>query len=702
MTVKTSRNIASILIANRGEIAVRVIRTCKKMGIRAIGVYSEADRYAPHVGLADEAVLIGPAESAQSYLNAEAIIAAAQRTGADAIHPGYGFLSESEVLITACEREGITFIGPHREAIRLMGSKIESKNLADKAGVATIPGYHGADQSEAALAAVAKDIGFPLMIKASAGGGGRGMRRIDSTEQLIAELPQAKQEALSGFGDDSVLLEKLITTPRHIEVQLAADKLGNIVHLFERECSIQRNHQKVIEEAPAAFLEDTQRAQLFKDAIILGQTIAYDSLGTVEFLLDDDTGETYFLEMNTRLQVEHPVTEAITGFDLVEWQIRIAAGEALPTSQEQITASGWAIEARVNAEDPANSYRPETGTVSLYREPHLDDVRIDSGIRQGSEVTPYYDPMLAKIIGSGEDREQARQALLRGLADLTLVGVGTNLAFLSSVLRHNNFVASTLTTNYLSETFSEDWQNKSSDDTLLICAAVASVMTLEQKTSAEETRTEQTSKIQASASQHVSPWQSLGSFRVLARSGLIGKTRVNLITPEGDIETVVISGSKGVYQTKIAAHPDKAREDGRRNCNARWLEAKILQIEIDSLSRRLKVDYLDQEVILHWTGHSYRYQQLNEQQRALSDAGYEGSGERKVTATLPGQVTEIKVAVGDQVSAGDTLVVLDSMKLLHNLNAQTDGTVAEIFCTKGDNVEGGAVLIELIPAELVA
>ena len=479
----TAANIKSILIANRGEIAVRIIRTCQRMGIRAIAVYSEADRYAPHVALADQAVLIGPAESAQSYLNAEAIITAAQRTGADAIHPGYGFLSESEVLIAACEREAITFIGPHREAIRLMGSKIESKSLAEKAGVATIPGYHGADQSESALAKAAEEIGFPIMIKASAGGGGRGMRRINSSEQLVAELPQAKQEALSGFGDDSVLLEKLIASPRHIEVQLAADKQGNIVHLFERECSIQRNHQKVIEEAPAAFLDEEQRAQLFRDAIILGKAIRYDSLGTVEFLLDHDTGETYFLEMNTRLQVEHPVTEAITVLDLVEWQIRIAAGEDLPATQEQIKAKGWAIEARVNAEDPANNYRPETGPINLYREPSCADVRVDSGIRQNSVISPYYDPMLAKVIGQGTDREQARQALIRGLGEFTIAGTGTNLEFLSSILRHVNFSAGALTTNYLKDTFTDGWKKPPGNDTLLICAALAGAMSVERLSS---------------------------------------------------------------------------------------------------------------------------------------------------------------------------------------------------------------------------
>jgi 3-methylcrotonyl-CoA carboxylase alpha subunit len=639
----------------------------------------------PHVALADEAVLIGPAESAQSYLNAEAIIAAAQRTAADAIHPGYGFLSESDVLIAACERTNITFIGPHREAIRLMGSKIESKSLAEQAGVATVPGYHGADQSEPVLVKAAKKIGFPIMIKASAGGGGRGMRRIDSTEQLIGELPQARQEALSGFGDDSVLLEKLIAAPRHIEVQLAADNQGNIVHLFERECSIQRNHQKVIEEAPAAFLEDAQRAQLFKDAIILGQTIGYDSLGTVEFLLDQDTGEVYFLEMNTRLQVEHPVTEAITGFDLVEWQVRIAAGEALPLSQEQIKANGWAIEARVNAENPAEDYRPETGMITLYKDPSCANVRVDSGVKEGAVITPYYDPMLAKVIGQGADREQARQALLRGLADFTLTGIGTNLEFLASIVRHEKFSTRALTTNYIKDAFTDGWQRQGSDDTLLLCAALASAMSVER----------------LPGDQHISPWQSLSGFRVLNRAGQIGQSRIILLTPEGETKRVNISGSKGVYKTNIAEQETDANNSPEmtNTCfvHGKWLDERELQVEIDGLSRQLSIDYKNEEITIHWAGQTFTYRKLDEQQLALSGGGDQGSSEYRVLASLPGLVTEVKVALGNQVSVGDTLVVLDSMKLLHNLNAQTNGTVQEIFCAAGDNVEGGAVLIELKP-----
>ena len=667
--------IKTLLVANRGEIAARIIRTCQRLGIRAIAVYSEADRYAPHVALADSAVLIGPAESAQSYLNAGAIITAAQRCGADAIHPGYGFLSENEALISACEDAGIIFVGPHREAIRLMGSKIESKNLAEQAGVATIPGYHGTDQSEAALVAAAENIGFPLMIKASAGGGGRGMRRIDSREQFIAELPQARQEALSGFADDSVLLEKLITAPRHIEVQIAADQQGNVVHLFERECSIQRNHQKIIEEAPAAFLNETQRHDLYDDAITLARTIGYDSLGTVEFLLDHDTGETYFLEMNTRLQVEHPVTEAITGFDLVEWQIRIACGEPLPSAQADIGAQGWAIEARVNAENPADNYRPETGTITRYREPEHERVRIDSGVRQGSVITPHYDPMLAKVIAQGANREQARAALLQALDTFTLTGVGTNLSFLADILRQDAFSASALTTNYLAEQFGEGWQSGDAAPLTLIAATLAQIHP------------------RPATDAHLSPWQSLGNFRLLARAGVASRTRTILGSADHQVMIVESTVREDGYEICLPA-----REQSYR-VTAQWLDATSLQVEIDGLTHNLTLEVDAHRVIVHGVGGARIFHYLDERHYALQANRDSGQGDRLVTATLPGKVVEIRVGVGDQVRAGDTVAVLDSMKLLHNLVAQIDGAVAEIFCTISDSVEGGAALIELTPAE---
>ncbi|MEZ0151081.1 MAG: biotin carboxylase N-terminal domain-containing protein [Candidatus Reddybacter sp.] len=675
--------IKSLLVANRGEIAVRIMRTCQKLGIRAVAVYSEADRYARHVAQADEAVLIGPAESAQSYLKAENIIAAAQQTGVDAIHPGYGFLSESEALISLCEQENIIFVGPNREAIRVMGSKIESKALAQNAGVPTIPGYHGADQSEATLLKEGDKVGYPLMIKASAGGGGKGMRRVDNSAQLVRELPQAKQEALSGFGDDKVLLEKLIEEPRHIEVQLAADHHGNTVHLFERECSIQRNHQKVIEEAPAGFLSDEQRQILFASAITLGQTVSYDSLGTVEFLLDQSNGEVYFLEMNTRLQVEHPVTEAITGFDLVEWQIRIAAGEYLPCIQDDIRCTGWAIEARVNAEDPANNYRPQTGTIALYKEPKHADVRVDSGVQAGSVLGPYYDPMLAKVIGIGDNREQARSALQRGLDNYTLSGVGNNLSFLGDILRHPNFVDKALTTRFLEESFSGGWQTKSTDSKTLICAAIARIMLIEQ----QDTQV------------HHSPFQTLGAFRVLDRAGLAGQSRIILkdeLDDAGSVHLVTISGSQGRYQLSAQLIGDDEAKSEHRIL-AGWIGEQSLQVEIDGHSQSFNIDNTDDAITLTDKGSSQRYLCLSEQDLALGKGHSAGGGDSNITASLPGQVVEIKVASGDNVTSGDTLVVLDSMKLLHNLSATTDGVVGEIFCSVGDSVEGGAVLIELEP-----
>jgi 3-methylcrotonyl-CoA carboxylase alpha subunit len=380
--------------------------------------------------------------------------------------------------------------------------------------------------------------------------------------------------------------------------------------------------------------------------------------------------------MNTRLQVEHPVTEAITGLDLVECQIRIAAGQPLAVTQEQIKASGWAIEARINAEDPANNYRPETGPIKLYREPSCAGIRVDSGIRQDSVVSPYYDPMLAKVIGQGADREQARQRLLRGLGDFTIAGTVTNLEFLSSILRHENFSCSALTTNYLKDTFVESWKKPPGNDTLLICAAVASAMSVER----------------LPEDQHVSPWQSLSGFRVLNRAGQVGQSRIVLGTPEGRVLAVTISGSRGMYQTSIATPMVTTQ-----TVYGKWLGSRELQIEIDGVSRLLSIDFDNEEIILHCSGQTVHYRQVDEQELALGFGGSDGSGEHRVLATLPGQVTEVRVTVGDQVSAGDTLVVLDSMKLLHNLNAQTNGTVQEIFCAAGESVDGGAVLIELAP-----
>ena len=416
--LNSPRPIRSVLIANRGEIALRVMRSCVKLGIRAIAVYSDADADALHVKLADEAVRIGPPAARASYLDINTILAAAKQCGADAIHPGYGFLSENAGFVRACEAAGLIFVGPSLVAVEQMGSKIESKRIAEAAGVPTVPGYHGDEQDDATLAKAAAKIGFPVLIKASAGGGGRGMRRVDRANDFLAELNAAKAEAKAAFGDNAVLLEKYILNPRHLEVQLVGDRTGNLVHLFERDCSVQRNNQKVLEEAPAPNLPESVRAKLYDAALKLGRAIGYDSAGTVEFIMDRDSDSPYFLEMNTRLQVEHPVTEFITGIDLVEWQLLAAAGERLPLAQAQIRAHGHAIEARIAAERADLAFQPVTGELSVVDAPR--GLRFDTGVAAGSRISLYYDSLLAKAIAHGADRGAARSRLAAGLSELTL------------------------------------------------------------------------------------------------------------------------------------------------------------------------------------------------------------------------------------------------------------------------------------------
>ena len=657
----------SVLIANRGEIAVRIIRTCRRLGIRAIAVYSEADRDALHVRLADAAYAIGPAESARSYLDAAAIVAAARRAGAEAIHPGYGFLSESETLIAACEAAGIAFVGPHREAIRAMGSKIESKAIAERAGVPVVPGYHGGAQDAPTLTREAARIGFPLLIKASAGGGGRGMRRVDSAADFAEALVQARAEALAGFGDDRVLLEKLVAAPRHIEVQLAGDRHGNLVHLFERECSIQRNHQKVIEEAPAAYLAGEQRAALFRHGLALGRAIGYDSLGTVEFLLDNDSGEIYFLEMNTRLQVEHPVTEYVTGLDLVEWQLRSAAGEPLPLTQDQIACTGWAIEARINAEDPAQNWLPGTGLIEHYAAPAGPGVRIDSGVATGSLVTPYYDSLLAKAIAGGDHREQARRRLLTALEDFALLGPATNLGLLRDILRQPEFTAAPLTTGFLGRHFAGGWQPPAIAAEVPMLAALALAVQTEARAGT------------------ASPWQTLGAFRVLETADLPGVTHHVLESADGVAHEVQVAGRTGRFRVDCAEHGFTAA--------AQPLDDHSLAVEIDGCREQLQLHRNAQRLALRRGGSAHDLRLRGPH----STAQAAGSGDHRVTATLPGRVAEIRCAPGDRVEAGAVLVVLDSMKLLHSLTAACDGLVRELFCAPGDSVEGGALLVELEP-----
>ncbi|MCC7101239.1 MAG: hypothetical protein IT500_16785, partial [Rubrivivax sp.] len=448
----------TLLIANRGEIACRIIRSCRRLGLRSVAVYSEADAHARHVREADAALCIGPAAAARSYLDAEAIVRAAQASGAQAVHPGYGFLSERLALVQACQQAGLVFVGPHARAIETMGSKIESKRIARAAGVPCVAGYDGDDQGLPRLLEEAQRIGLPLLIKASAGGGGKGMRRVDRLQDRPAQLASAQAEAQAAFGDARVMLERFIPRPRHVEVQLLGDRHGRLVHLFERECSIQRHYQKLIEETPAPHLGEGVRQRLFDAALALGRKIGYDSAGTVEFVLDAERGdEPAFLEVNARLQVEHPVTEETTGIDLVEWQIRVAAGQALPWRQDELAQRGHAIEARVNAEDPAARFAPSLGPLRGYAEPQAAGLRIDSGVDAGSEVTPHYDSLLAKVIAWGPTREAARARLRQGLQGLRVGGLRTTQPLLDEVLASPAF-GQPLHTGFLDAHWPEGWQ----------------------------------------------------------------------------------------------------------------------------------------------------------------------------------------------------------------------------------------------------
>ncbi|HIF10887.1 MAG TPA: ATP-grasp domain-containing protein, partial [Sneathiellales bacterium] len=440
-------------------IAVRLIRACARLGLRSVAVYSDADVDALHVQLADEAVNIGPPEARASYLDGDKIIDAARLTGAEAIHPGYGFLAENAGFASRCVEAGLVFVGPSPDAIATMGDKIEAKRIAIGAGVECVPGYHGDDQSDEGLLREAEKIGMPLLIKASAGGGGRGMRRVDELNTVVENLSLARQEAQAAFGDPKLLLERYVESPRHIEVQIMADQHGNVRHLFERDCSVQRNYQKIIEEAPAPSLPSELRQQILESAVKLAVTIGYDSVGTIEFIVDAATGHAFFLEMNTRLQVEHPVTEMITGIDLVEWQLRIAGGDVLSLAQDDIVCKGWAMEARVAAENSAENYRAQTGTITSYAEPSMEGLRIDSGVQQGSRVTPYYDSLLAKVIAMSVDRETTIQKLDAGLSRFRIAGVGVNTRYLRDVLHLDDFQAGRHLTSCLREGFPDGWSS---------------------------------------------------------------------------------------------------------------------------------------------------------------------------------------------------------------------------------------------------
>jgi 3-methylcrotonyl-CoA carboxylase alpha subunit len=655
--------IRSLLIANRGEIAVRVARTCRRLGIRTIAVYSDADRDALHVRTADEAIRIGPAAARDSYLRADAIITAAARTGAEAIHPGYGFLSEKPELPQRCAEAGLVWIGPSAANISAMGSKIGAKEIAARAGVASVPGYAGADQSPERLHREALAIGLPVMIKASAGGGGKGMRKVFRAAELDAAIEIAGREAAAAFGDPALLIEKLLLRPRHLEVQVAGDLHGNIVHLFERDCSVQRNHQKVLEEAPAPNLDPAIRAMLLDRAVRLAREIGYDNLGTVEFILEEGAAEPWFLEMNTRLQVEHPVTEAVTGLDLVEWQMRIACGEPLPLRQDEIRVYGHAVEARVTAEEAEHGFRPATGTILGYREP--GEIRIDSGVAGGSAVTLFYDSLLAKAIAWGETRQVARDRLEAGLRRFTVLGAPTTLPFLADAVAHPLFADGRATTRFIEEAFPEGWAPR--QDGLTPARSVAAALFAETSAAGGAT------------------WRRLRGFRVLGPAGGLAETRLEVSLNETPTPLTVLLSGDGSYRVD--------GPDGTFTFRLR-VEGENFEIDRDGHVAAGLWRREGDAVWLTLSGETYRLRVVPAVHAIAVGAAATGSS-GTVSAPMPGIVAEVKVEEGGMVEVGQVVIVLESMKLFMPLAAGIAGTVAEIVCHQGEAVAAGARLVEI-------
>jgi 3-methylcrotonyl-CoA carboxylase alpha subunit len=660
---------SKILIANRGEIACRVVRTARRMGIATVAVYSEADRNALHAGLADEAWPIGPAPARDSYLNIEAILDAARNSGAEAVHPGYGFLSENPEFAEACEAAGIVFIGPPASAMRTMGSKAEAKDLMQRHGVPLVPGYHGADQNPARLLAEAERIGFPILIKASAGGGGRGMRAVDSAAEFAAALAGAKREAEAAFGDGRVLLEKYLPQPRHIEVQIFADRHGNTVHLFERDCSIQRRHQKVLEEAPAPGLDMAQRSALAKAAVAAARAVGYVGAGTVEFIAEN--GDFYFIEMNTRLQVEHPVTEAVTGLDLVEWQIRVAAGEPLPLCQPDLVLRGHAIEARLYAEDPERGFLPQTGTLHGLRFPPSRLARVDTGVRQGDTVTPFYDPMIAKIITWGEDRAAAVGRLRRALAETAVLGVRTNLEFLARVAEHPEFASGAVDTGFIERHRASLMPpRRPAPDTVLAAVALSRLLAREHAAKAAGSR----------SGDPFSPWARVDGWR------LGGRSRQELIFRDGAEERLVCARNQaGSWLLQFDGRAILA--GGERRADA------ALSIVLDGVQKQITVLDHEAETAVFLDGESWR---LTEIDPLAARAGEDPTAGR-LTAPMPGRVTQLMVEPGTSVRRGQPLIVIEAMKMEHTVTAPADGVVEAVRFAPGDLVEEGAELIALAP-----
>lgn len=685
-----------VLVANRGEIAVRVIRSAQSLGYRTVAVFSEADANAPHVAIADEAICIGGAPVGESYLVADKIIAAAKKTGADAIHPGYGFLSENSAFAKDCVDAGITFIGPRPDAIDLMGSKRQSKIAMIAAGVPCIQGYEGADQNEEVLKRAAIEIGMPVMLKASAGGGGRGMRLVTDAKDLDELIKSARSEAFNAFGNGELIIEKAVLQPRHIEIQVFADSYGNTVYLGERDCSVQRRHQKVVEEAPSPFVSPEMRQAMGEAAVNAAKACNYVGAGTVEFLADSE-GNFYFLEMNTRLQVEHPVTELITGLDLVAMQLRAAAGDKLSITQEDVTLTGHAMEVRLYAEDPGTNFIPQTGLINLWQPASGDGIRIDSGIKagiksginEGQTVSSFYDPMLAKIIAYGENREEARRRLVRAVEDSHLLGIKDNRAFLAAILGNKTFIDGEATTAFIGEDFNDDASLKPLKTQTKEVALAAALFAVAKDSNQNGNKNSGTG------------WQNnnVGS-RVLKLSCEDEVFELELSAVNNRIEISYIETSEG-----------KAPED---NATENKKQASLEIIEQSANTLTYLFDDVVRTVVYSRTNSSLNgqdealgcaqvhlaaaYGNLTFTDISLQSAKKNKGGSDQVLASMDGGMVDVMVKIGDVVEVGQTLAVLEAMKMEHPLKAGVAGTISEVLVQAGDQVKGRQKLIQITAA----
>lgn len=657
---------SKVLIANRGEIAVRIMRTLKRMGIKSVAVYSDADTNALHVKMADEAVYIGSSAASESYLNIPHLLDAIRTTGAQAVHPGYGFLSENTKFAKALEKEGIVLIGPSHQAIYSMGDKIEAKKLAQEAGVSTIPGYMGAIKDAKEAVKISKQIGFPVMIKAAAGGGGKGMRVVRSEAEIEQAISSATNEAKKSFGDDRIFIEKFIEQPRHIEIQVLGDKHGTIVCLGERECSIQRHHQKVIEEAPSPFIDEETRQKMYDQVVALAKKVGYYSAGTVEFIVDRNK-QFYFLEMNTRLQVEHCVTELITGVDLVEQMVRVAAGEKLPFTQENVKLTGWAIESRVYAEDPSRGFLPSSGRINQYQEPAKGKhVRIDSGVYEGGDVSMFYDPMIAKVSSYGKDRAEAIEHMKRGLSEFVISGVSHNISFLEAVMGHARFAAGDLSTHFIEEEYPQGF--------------------LGVELSSES------SKIFLATAVHIYLDDARRAVKVNGQ--LPGRER-----QIGNRWVVTLDDkSYPVYVTKKEQGYNIRFEHDTLNVRSSWiLGSQLFQGTLNDQQFSVKIGYYPGGMYLTYGGSTIRATVRTPRIAELSrymPARNESETQKHLYAPISGMVVKLKVKKGDEIKAGQELMILEAMKMENIIYAERDAKIADILITERESVNADQVIME--------